>query len=462
MAIIYVGPTSAGSANGTSWANRYGSLSAAEAKPVVAGDLIYCGPGVYRELLTCGVSGSSGLPITYIADVTGQNTDGIGGIVRITGSNNDQTATRANCITATTRSYRTFRGFSFDGTTGVLVNLITGCTNIIVEDCHFQNLTYNQNCILVNGANQANVTIRRCRFLMGGAGRAVEFTHTIAVDNTSHLIENCQFLGPGANVALGSTRIGNITVKNSQFAFSSVAVQVITALTAGQFMTVNNCIIAFCGTGLVATTTAEFAEDYNTISCVNTTRTTVTAGANSNTFPPLFNPLFLLAGFQMPQYAPFSLSQWSQVRRIAGTSEPTDDIFGVTRPATSAKKSWGAVQYADKDRETTTKRTGAASLKLADAGVHQMFVPVTNVSTVFSCYVQWEANYAGTKPQMIVKQPGQADVTVTAVGSSGAWELLTTTLTPAAVPSYCVVELRSNNTASGASIGCFFDDVAAT
>jgi len=229
----------------------------------------------------------------------------------------------------------------------------------------------------------------------------------------------------------------------------------------GQTTTVNNNIFVAGSIGLQAATAPgtneEITENYNSFWAVTTERTQVTAGANSVTNPPAFAPPILVDGFRFP-WNLFELATWSPLRRLAGTGMSSEGLFGIPRPATDSKKSWGAVQYNDLARETTTVRTGAASLKLADAGYHQMFVPTTNASTTFSVYVQWEADYAGTKPTMTIKQPGQADTTVTATGSSGTWELLTTTLTPAALPGYCVVEFRSSNTAASTNFDTFFDD----
>lgn len=463
MADIFVGTSSAGSANGTSWANRYGTLNAAEDKPVAAGDRVIVGPGVYRELLTCDVSGSSGNPITYVADVDGSLTDGVGGVVRITGSDNDQTATRASCITASSKNYRTFRGFAFDTTTGVLVSLATACSNWIFEDCYFAGIGANANMITIAGTG-TGTTFRRC-ILLGARAVGLSITHSSVVDNSAHVIENCIFLGTIGR-AISIDRVGGISIKHTTFLNCAQSIRVAAALTAGQTTTVNNCVFAWnSGVALQSITAPgtneEITENYNSFWGNTTDRTNVTTGANSNAYPPLFAPPLLLSSLRYP-WNPFDLSQWSALRRIAGTNMSSDGLYGITRPATDSKKSWGAIQYNDLARETTTKRTGAASLKLADAGVHQMFVPTSNVSTVFSVYVQWESDYAGTKPSMTVKQPGQSDTTVTATGSSGSWELLTTTITPAASPGYCVVELKSSNTAASTNFDVFFDDLVVT
>ena len=111
MTTRYVGKGGSDSNNGLSWATRKLTLNGVEDTPVEAGDTVYVGAGTYRETLTCDVSGSSGSPISYIVDYAGSHTDGTGGVVRITGSNDDMTQTRADCIVASRKNYRTFRGF---------------------------------------------------------------------------------------------------------------------------------------------------------------------------------------------------------------------------------------------------------------------------------------------------------------------------------------------------------------
>ena len=89
-----------------------------------------------------------------------------------------------------------------------------------------------------------------------------------------------------------------------------------------------------------------------------------------------------------------------------------------------------------------------------------MYVPTANESTTIDVYVYREANYAGTNPQLIVKQPGVADDSTTDTGGSTSWNKLTTTLTPAANPPYVIVELVSNNTSATGNYDVFFDSVA--
>ena len=84
MTIYYVGPDGDDGNSGETWVLRKETLGGAEALSLVAGDIVYVGPGTYREKLTATHAGASGNPIKYIGDTTGEHTDGIGGKVHIT------------------------------------------------------------------------------------------------------------------------------------------------------------------------------------------------------------------------------------------------------------------------------------------------------------------------------------------------------------------------------------------
>ena len=137
MSIYFVGIGGNDGNDGLTWANRFLTVNAAEDEPVVADDTVIVGHGVYREELTLDVNGASGQPITYIGDVSGELTDGVGGIVRITGSDDDQSSTRGRCINAAAKTYRTFRGFVFDMVTVSLLQASGGCNGWIIEDCPY-------------------------------------------------------------------------------------------------------------------------------------------------------------------------------------------------------------------------------------------------------------------------------------------------------------------------------------
>lgn len=455
MTTYYVGSGGNNANAGTSWALRRLTLASIDTL-VSAGDVVYVGPGVYREAVTNAASGSSGSPITFIADVTGANTDGVGGLVRWTGSDDDATITRSSCLTMNGFSYRTYRGFHFDGATTLV--LIGGSGNAILEDCVFAN---GRKPVYVTDAS--NVTIRRCRFLFF-TDKGIHIDPATAQSNKNGLVENCLFLAGGRDhAAIFVNQTGGWTVKNCTFINTRAAVEIGTVLTAGQTITVNNCILQSGAYGLKANSTTEITEDYNNLYGNSTDRSNVTAGAHSTTSIPMYEVPLAYSGIAFPFPAPLpgSLMTVSALARKAGTSTSTEDLFGLSRPSTDSKKSWGALQVIDKVREATTVRTGQ-SIKLSDAGRVQFIVPVTNVSTTISVYCYREANYAGTNPQMIIKQPGQSDNTQTDAGSASSWNQLTATLTPAASPPYVIVEIVSNNAATSGSYAAYFDDLQVT
>ena len=285
MTVYYVGAGGNDGNSGLTWALRKLTLNGAEDVPVVAGDTVYVAPGVYRETLTVDVSGGAGTPITYIGDYRGVYTDGVGGVVRITGSDDDLTPARNNCIEhAAAKSYRTFRGFAFDTIISYCLSL-TDPISLILDGCIFD--YGGGNIIYIAGANQLNCTITNCYFRCGVSDSPIRILHAAVVDDSGHLISNCIFTSGGGIII---DRVGGITCKNCTFdGRFNVAIKVGFALNAGQLETVNNCIFSGCIVGLQATVLGEIIENYNSFFEVLTPRTNVAVGANSNTTPPLYD-----------------------------------------------------------------------------------------------------------------------------------------------------------------------------
>jgi hypothetical protein len=399
-----------------------------------------------------GIAYGTWRPIKIIGDVSGYKTDGVGGVVRITGSDNDTSATRTNCIAVTSKNYITIQGLSLDGSSGNLITLATS-TNWIIQDCTW--FSCPSTAFSCSGASQANLTIRRCRCMSGG--NQVSLTHTATVDNSAHLVENCLLMaGAGNNLLI--TRVGGVTFRNNTVVSGNSAVSISAALSTGQSIFVSGNLFQMLTTALVATVTSEIIEDYNNFINVSSARSNTGTGANSTAVFALFDSGVLLAGYRLPwQFG--ALSPYSTLIAKAGFNPPADDFFGLPRPATNAKNSWGPIQFDPIVCDTATKQAGAASLKLPDAGRHPMFVPVTAVSTTISMYVYRESNYAGTNPQMVIRQPGQADITVTDAGSAAGWNQITTTFTPSATSNYVIVEFVSNNTATSGSFAAYYDSL---
>src|SRR3990170_7864474 len=121
----------------------------------------------------------------------------------------------------------------------------------------------------------------------------------------------------------------------------------------------------------------------------------------------------------------------------------------MTRPVTNGKRSWGPIQFTGAVRDTTITDGSGASLKLPDAG-EQFFmrVPTAGTQMTISLKVYRKVDYAGTLPQLIVRQPGQADETDTDTGNAEEFNTLSVTISPATLPPWIDVFIRSNNTAS--------------
>jgi hypothetical protein len=344
MAVYYVGPGGNNANDGLSWANRKLTLGGAEAV-VAAGDTVYVGVGVYRETLTVATSGSAGNPIVYVGDYTGAATDGVGGVVRITGSDNDQTATRNNAITATSRAYRTFRGFVMDTCASNPIAL-TSSDNTIIEQCHITGHA-NVAVITVSGADTNALTVRRCVIMplfAGAQASGVFIQHTVQIDDRNCVIENC-IIGPGRGSGVVAARVGGVTVRNCMiYGFAGTGAQVSVALTAGQVMTVNNCLLVGNVTSLGATTADEFVENYNTLYATSSARNNVNTGANSNTYPPLFDTRWFFEAVNGGKMVtPFDLASYSQLVNVAGASPTTADMRGTT--VIGAQREWGPLEY---------------------------------------------------------------------------------------------------------------------
>lgn len=295
MTTYYVGPGGSDVAAGTAWGTRFLTISKA-ALVVAAGDTVYIGPGTYRETVTCTVSGTVGNVISWIGDYAGTNTDGVGGVVRITGSNDDISGVRTNGITATSVNYNNFTGFAIDiCTNGVL---LTSCQNWILNKLHIQSCITSG--VQLAGASQLNITVRNCVLDLCSAGAGTPsgcfvITHSATVSNAGHLIESCVmntvYAGQAGNfnALIEITRVGGFTIKNVTGRGAYVGIRIATALAVGQVVTLLNSIIIGGSAGLIATTLGEIVEDYCCLAYIITARTNVAVGANSVAYPPLFD-----------------------------------------------------------------------------------------------------------------------------------------------------------------------------
>lgn len=345
MAIYYVDSINGSDGNaGTSAALAKATLNAVEDLPVAAGDTVKVRPGsTFRELLTIDVSGSSGNPITYEVDGAPWG-DPANGYARITGSDDDIALTRANCITATSRNYRTFRGFLFDGSSSNLVTLITSCSNWIFDKCYFMAYAASGSLLSFAGTGTNN-EVKNC-FFWGNNSANIIFTHSSTVNDTANLVDNCILIGGSSSITM--VRVGGGTIKNCTITgHPTTGIGVSTALAAGQTWNVNNNLLHGAITGMSATTSGEITEDYNNIIMSTTPRNNVTAGAHSLANFTMFDPRWFFqivnAANSAQLISPFDLDPASLLVNVAGTSPSTTDLRGNT--VQGAQREWGALEY---------------------------------------------------------------------------------------------------------------------
>lgn len=323
------------------------SLTGAEDTPVVAGDLVHVRPGVYRETLTCDVSGAAGSPIEYRGDYAGLIWPG-GGVVRITGSDDDKAATRNNCIVGSAKDYRTFTGFHCDTTLAVTIQNTTGI-KWIIQRCYFEGNGANDSIRFTNSAGVTDMaaTVTNCAFLNTSHGGAISFRDTNATTSTN-VVSNCLVLCTGGlyNAGIQSSRVGGITIRNCTVIGGQLgAIRVENALPVGYTpVSVTNCTVLGAPWGLRAANLGEIVEDYNNIYGCSTARSNVAVGAHSLAYPPLLDSRWffeLVAGGKM--LSPFDLASYSQLVNVAGTTPTTTDMRGTG--TVGAEREWGALEY---------------------------------------------------------------------------------------------------------------------
>ena len=337
----YVGSGGNDGNSGLTWALRKLTLNGAEDIPVAAGDTVYVAPGTYKELLTTDVSGTAGNQISYIGDYDGSHTDGTGGIVRITGSDDNKTATRGGCINVSNKDYRTFQGFYLDIGTSELIYIIDS-DHFEILDCYFgQSGTEQLECL--NMSDGCTFLIDGCYF-SATSNISLRITGGSDIVAASGIVSNCIIGSRNVYFGIRVDYIGDMIVKNCLFnSYVGIRADFVSETPANPVV-VNNCIFNGCTTGVRAMDTGGITEDYNCFSDVATARNNVDVGIHSNTYYILPDTRWF---FEMvnggSMLTPFDLASYSEVIDLAGTSPTTSDIRGTTVKGT--QREWGALEY---------------------------------------------------------------------------------------------------------------------
>lgn len=454
MTTYYVGKGGSDSNDGSTWALRKLTVQAGE-NLLSANDTLIIGPGIYRERVVLLNGGTSGNPITWIGDVTGAQTDGIGGPVRITGSDNDITATRLNCVYGANGDgdWRVFRGLHMDMCTTDYIMFLDWGHNTIVEDCVFSYSAPTKGAIYFYRINNSPFTVRRCIFWQCDYGIVIRAGGTTG-PTTAALIENCYFVGPGHNspnsraIILTDYCHKGWKVKNCTFLDIDNAVVSLDTQTGwvdidivnSVFLNTTNWCISF------SSSAGEFAIDSCTAN--GGSGSDYTGSFTTSAFYPAF-PLIRDDGHWIGPWYPGSPSRLTDVsvHSCSATDLPTQDIFGIDRVGNNTEMVRGCFGQPNDEswpaQGTTNPAFGTYTLEFASAGIEQFIWPVDGTEITVSISVWRESAFAGNNPRMRIKQPGQSTLLDVDTNAANQWNVLSRTLTPSATPPYIVIELEN-------------------
>lgn len=392
-------------------------------------------------------------PIYLIGDETGAHTDGVGGVCRITGSDDDISISVARDsdygITnkhagVPGRSYWTIRGFQIDtvGDTAIFMQDAIGITveNIRTlaapsKHIHFLHAGYRS-------------TVRRCIGFGGDDATGVQFDDiSVRWSGHSH-IENCVM---ACFTPFRVEYFANFTIKNCASWMTSQTFLQTSGQEIGGCVFVINCETHYtenialwpAAAGQILVDWTNFWDNFNDIWVGRLVK-----GANCTSFLHLPDLPILVDGYRYPLrfYPP---SEWWAGRALQGLYPANEDVYGVARPTDDDKISWGPQQEYHHERDTAITYGGAeACLLHPDARTTQFRAPITGVPITVTVQVQREANYAGDLPKLVVHQPGQDDVEDVASGAVEAWELLSVDYEPHVYPPLVWIELVSDNVAA--------------
>ena len=445
---------------------------------LVAGDNVYIGGGIYRELVGIDISGSSGSPITWIGDIDGEFTDDAGLVVISAYADEVSTASRAYCINlASADTFNIFRNLIFDGGTNTCVGDLFGAGTAVSEGCEFHNCVFNpghatsDSCFNMelndyNTPTANGVSFFGCVFNAGMLSFQWDLGGTN--EDAKIVIENCVFIGVGTvgtadpafvwnKVAGTGGEKGGVNITNCSFIACDHAIRCDAETNTTTIVAVENCLFWACGSGIVLNGTNDggLTSDYNHFSRTSPAHTNVTAGANdlvnSRAIPllgGLGGDLPLLAVLGWSPYLPFEPLQLRDrddeaIAYTAGiygaanaTPAPATDLYGNPRPmGTDAADDMGAVEARTRPHEeTTTVQAGGSAIRFEGSGYHDFLFPVDAAATTVTVYSRQDTTYAGTLPRLhILDIPGVADIVITSVGADDSFVQMTSgSFTPTA------------------------------
>jgi hypothetical protein len=284
----------AGTSPATAWATIGKALLAGS--PVVGGDRVFLGAGVYREVIAVAITPASTVQI--IGDVDGSMTGDRGEVTWSAYTTNDTSAPSGSVLlNSNGKSFFAISKIYLIGSTNPFVQIQSGSHDWSFSDCAFQpsGIANGQSlAISPSSGVAANVTVDRCIFMPSSSNDPIRIT--LPTVNTADFdyaitVQNCVLLVGGGGTGIQITSSGalalngggvkaynNIIVGGTQGIYCNVST-LSTSIPACKAY--NNIVLAQQTACLRATTSGQITEDFNRLWAA-TPRTNVTAGANSN------------------------------------------------------------------------------------------------------------------------------------------------------------------------------------
>lgn len=345
MATYYVKTTgnnaSAGTSPATAWQTINYALGATSG--IAAGDTLYVAVGVYREVISVGMT-TSPSTTTIIGDTDGSIFSTSAGEVRITSrtTNDDTAGSASDTLGIASKSYMTFRKLRIESGTGYGARA-NGCTNITFDKCHISTtgssaaLRFDATAgVTTNNVCENSILIGRANVLqIVGSATAGAVNMGVTIRNTLVMASSsaCIFLN-----STGTTgTLSGVTVTNCTTIGGATGMQINTSVydsTTGS-LTIKNCLLCCHGTAMSANVSGQIVEDYNRLACYGTARNNVpTTGANTIVDGNI--GIDLGAGFLTGSSRHlFTQPYLSGIVNGDGTATgaPSTDIYGYTRPS---------------------------------------------------------------------------------------------------------------------------------
>ena len=294
MATYYVRPdgnnsnTGTGASAGQAWQTVVYALGSTSAggSGLVAGDVLYIAPGVYRGAITLGMA-SAASTISIIGDPLCTQFAGVSvGEIILTVATTDAVISNSTLISATSKNFISWQGILFDSGSATIGTNMSGCVNWTFTKCTFSNSnigSYTPNNIQSAYAAGmiSNLVIDRCSCFGGGLLVLLNTNHTSST-NVNVVIKDVFCLGPlmrqaGSNSSASTNAVG-ITIYNCTTINTLGGILAYSTVSGG--VVVRNSVFIGASSLESAGLNGNISEDFNRFYSASP-RSTVPSGANS-------------------------------------------------------------------------------------------------------------------------------------------------------------------------------------